>query len=225
MKRFLVLLLLLAALPAPAQRLRGVTWGKWMPVTLFLGPNQDKKVEIQVRALLHNGAIKEFTTGDPHDVTEQLFVVQRAYRVNDYLPEDGKKRVPQWKWQRGGWLLVDRTNGRITQLKLPEFDAYYSIAAWYRDYVAYCGITEDSERVSAVVAQVGNKKPIARQPLGAASGRDEPESECTAPKWQRTPVRVTFHPVGKEPVTIAVKGQAGEPLPEHDTAQEPPPNE
>jgi hypothetical protein len=38
-----------------------------------------------------------------------------------------------------GWLLVDRTTGRVSAINLPEYDAFYSAASWYRDYSAYTG--------------------------------------------------------------------------------------
>ena len=82
-----------------------------------------------------------------------MFVVRRAYRVNDSLPGESAGQ-PRWLWQRGGWLLVDRNTGRITQIKLPDFDPYYSDVSWYRDYAAYCGVDDDGERVSAIVAQI-----------------------------------------------------------------------
>jgi hypothetical protein len=75
----------------------------------------------------------------PHEVTERLFVVRRIFRVNDSLLEDSG--APRWQWQRGGWMLGDRSNGRISPVVLPEFDHYYSIASWYQDYAAYCGIS------------------------------------------------------------------------------------
>ncbi len=45
--------------------------------------------------------LKDFTTGDIHDVTDREFVVRRAYRINDSLPDDARK-TPKWLWQRGG---------------------------------------------------------------------------------------------------------------------------
>jgi hypothetical protein len=41
-------------------------------------------------------------------------------------------------------MLVDRSNGHISPVVLPEFDNYYSIASWYQDYAAYCGISDDA---------------------------------------------------------------------------------
>ena len=46
---------------------------------------------------------------------------------------------------------VDRLTGRVSQLNLPEFDPFYSTASWYRDYIAYCGVSEDGKKLYAVV--------------------------------------------------------------------------
>lgn len=185
--------------------------GRPQAVKLFVGPNEGTALEIRIRPLLVDGVVKEFTTGEAHDVTERTFVVRRAFRINDVLPADPAS-APRWKWQRGGWLLVDRTTGRVAQLSLPEFDPFYSTASWYRDYVAYCGLSENGERVDAIVAQLGRRRPVVKKELGAAQGKDVPDSECAPPEWQRAPVRVTFAPAVGPKVTFAVRGQADAPL-------------
>ncbi len=43
---------------------------------------------LKVRALLVDGVLKEWTTGDSHDVTDRSFVVRRVIRLNDALPGD-----------------------------------------------------------------------------------------------------------------------------------------
>lgn len=43
---------------------------------------------LRVRPLLVDGRIREFTLGPAHDVTDRLFVVRRAFRVNDTLPQE-----------------------------------------------------------------------------------------------------------------------------------------
>jgi hypothetical protein len=185
-----------------------IRFGPWMSVKLFVGPSETGSRQIQVRALYVNSRLREFTTGEPHDVTDQLFVIRRAYRLNDALPEDDPKKIPTWRWQRGGWLSVDRHTGRISALKnLPEFDPYYSNAAWYRDYVAYCGVSEDGEMLYAVVTQIGSKKPLVLKQIGAAHSKEEPDSQCGLPKWQREPMRVTFEPAGSSPFTLQVHGR------------------
>jgi hypothetical protein len=98
----------LASGAAAAPRQHVLTFGKWMPVKLFIGPSEDKSVDIKIRSMYVDGRLREFTTGDPHDVTERLFVVRRAYRLNDWLPSDEDK-AHKWKWQRGGWLLWTAT--------------------------------------------------------------------------------------------------------------------
>ena len=109
-----------------------------------------------------DGRIKEYVVGSPHEVTERLFVVQRAFRVNDSLADEA---TPWWQWQRGGWLLVDRTTGRVSAINLPEYDAFYSAASWYRDYVAYCGVSDDGKKIfchrgAAEPAQGGDEEGV-----------------------------------------------------------------
>src|SRR5215472_13602496 len=199
----------LAITVSAAAKTHVITLGKWLTVKLSVGPNDGNSMEMQVRPLYVDAKIKDFTTGEPHDVTDQLFVVRRAYRLDDLLPED-PKTSPRWRWQRGGWLLVDRETGHVSSVNLPEFDPYYSVASWYRDYVAYCGISDSGERVYAIVSQLGNKKAILRKDLGAAQGKNQPDSECTAPEWQRQPMRVTFKPADAPPVTLTVHGHASD---------------
>jgi hypothetical protein len=78
---------------------------------MFTGEDESTPVDMKVRPLVVDGHVKEFTTGGAHDATERMLVVQRAYRLNDLLPqESGPNR---WRWERGGWLLVDRVSGRV----------------------------------------------------------------------------------------------------------------
>ncbi len=122
-------------------------------------------------------------------------------------PNEGKCR---WVWQRGGWLLVDRMTGHVSAISLPEFDSYYSVASWYRDYVAYCGVSDDGKKLFAVVFQVGRRKPVLKKPLGETTEDDMPDSECPAPAWERRPTRVTFEAGEDEKLTYAVRGHAAD---------------
>ena len=178
-----------------------------MNVQWFVTP--EKSQPISVRGLFVDGKLRDFTTGDVHEVTDSAFVVRRAYRINDYLPEDEKK-VPNWKWQRGEWLVVNRRTGNVSTVVLPEFDPFYSVVSWYRDYAAYCGLAEDGTKVSAMVAQLGTKKPVLRKIVGSAKANDTPDSECAAPKWQRDPTRVTFEPAGGQSWTFEVRGHSAD---------------
>jgi hypothetical protein len=186
-------------------------------VQWFVGAQEESALKLKVRALYVDGRLKEFTTGPPRDITDRAFVVRKVYRVNDRRPSDSKS--PKWKWQRTGWLLVDRPTGRVSELHLPAFDPLYSTASWYRDYVAYCGLSGDAEKVYAVVAQIGVKKPLVRKELGRAHGGDMPDSECDAPIWQRPPVRVTIVPKDGQSVTFAIHRQAAEASPEHEAEE------
>jgi hypothetical protein len=154
---------------------------------------------LKIRALLVDSALKEWTTGDPHDVTDRSFVVRRAMRLNDALPGD-KPGAGHWVWQRGPWLLVDRVTGRIAALKLPDYDPGVSQTAWFRDYAAYCGVTPSGKSLYAVVAQVAARKPVLARKLTAFNVESPPASACALPEWQREPLHITFHPTGRDPV-------------------------
>jgi hypothetical protein len=191
-----------------------IAFGKWTTVQWFpesgSGTADEKPLTLKVRPLLVDARVKEFTLGLTHDVTDRLFVVRRAFRVNDSLPQESTS-PPHWTWQRGGWLLVDRTTGHISLINLPDFDVFYSAASWYRDYAAYCGISDDGKKVYAVVAQINRRKPILKKPIEAENVPDKrikddsSNSACPAPAWQRTPARVTFEPAGASKETFAIR--------------------
>lgn len=159
---------------------------------------------LNIRALFVDGLLKEWTTGDAHDVTDRSFVVRRVIRLNDALPADqhapGEKPA-RWVWQRGPWLLVDRVSGHILALKLPDYDPGVSQVSWFRDYAAYCGVTATGKSMYAVVAQVEVRKPVLAKKLAAFDAENHPDPVCTLPDWQRDPLRITFHPAGKDAVS------------------------
>lgn len=201
----LIIATLLAGSAGAATKIHVITFGKWTSVQWTAGTNgDDKAISIKVRPLVVDTRVKEYVTGAPHDITERLFVVRRVFRVNDSLPDDSTAR---WQWQRGGWLLVDRLTGRISAINLPEFDVIYSSATWYRDYVAYCGISDDGKKTFAIVAQVNRRKPVLKIPLSAVLPDDAvPDTACAAPVWQRSPIRVSFAAGGDDKRTFAIRG-------------------
>jgi hypothetical protein len=202
----LIALALLSICASAASKPHVITLGRPLPVKLFLGPEESNTIDIQVRPLFVDAKLKEFTTGKSHDVTDRQFVVRRAFRINDALPDEAR-RSPKWLWQLGGWLLVDRSSGKITPIKLPDFDPFYSEVSWYRDYAAYCGVTGDGEKLDALVVQIGVKKPLYHKALGKASGGEQPDSDCAAPHWERQPARVTFLPKVGDKLSVAVRGR------------------
>jgi hypothetical protein len=204
--RLLVWAALLTPAAGAATKIHVITFGKWKSVQWFTDFGaDDKPLILKIRALVIDGRIREYALGAPHEVTERLFVVRRAFRVNDSLPEDSG---PRWQWQRGGWLLVDRLTGHVSSINLPEFDVFYSAASWYRDYVAYCGVAEDGKKTFAMVAQISRRKPVLKRPLSNDGVAEDaaPDSACTAPSWQRGPVRVSFEPGGSAKQTFAIRG-------------------
>jgi hypothetical protein len=163
--------------------------------------------ELKIRALLVDGALKEWTTGDAHDVTDRSFAVRRVIRLNDALPSDkpgpGDKQG-HWVWQRGPWLLVDRVTGHVLALKLPDYDPGVSQVSWFRDYAAYCGVTASGKSLYAVVAQVAARKAVLARKLTAFDAESHPEPVCGSAEWQREPLRITFHPASRDAVGFDV---------------------
>ena len=210
----LVLLVLspLAAMAASKPKVHVISFGKTMVVKLYVGPDEDHTAPMKVRALYADAKLKEFVTGEAHEVTDRLFVVRRAYRLNNNLPTDENKG-PSWVWERGGWLMVDRLTARVSQLSLYEFDPFYSAASWFRDYVAYCGVSDNGEQLSAVVMQLGRKKPVLKKELGNAGQGEMPDSECDAPTWEKKPTRVTFLPKHAEKQAFSIFGHAWDAAP------------
>jgi hypothetical protein len=199
----LPIILVINALAAP--RIHVITFGKWMSVEWFAG-DEEKPLMLKVRPLVVDGRVKEYVVGSAHEVTDRLFVVRRAFRVNDSLPDEiGPSR---WQWQRGGWLLVDRVTGRVAAINLPEFDAFYSAGSWFRDYVAYCGVSDEGKKIFAMVVQLSRRRPVLKKILSESGLPDDgaPDSACSAPTWQRAPARVTFESAGVPKQTFSIRG-------------------
>lgn len=97
-----------------------------MPVKLLLGLAEEKIVTITVCLLYLDTKFKEYTnhwTHAPRDRPQVRSAV--GYRANDSFPGE-------WATSLNGygsvesWLLLDRNTGRISQVKLPDFNSYYS---------------------------------------------------------------------------------------------------
>jgi hypothetical protein len=205
--RICVVTLLCATGAYGASKPHVIVFGKAVSVKWFVGSSETTPIELRVRPLVVDARTREFTSGSIHEITERLFVVRRVFRVNDALPEESPS-ARTWKWERGGWLLVDRFTGRISPVSLPDFDPYYSNVSWYRDYVAYCGVSEETNKISALVVQVGRRKPLLKKSLGAVADGQVPDSACTAPVWQRQPARVTFDAGKEQKFVFTVRGHA-----------------
>ena len=197
-----------------------------------------EETSLKTRPLFLDGREIDRTTGDAHDVTDRSFVVRRALHINDSLPGDlvadkaadkaaGKPATGQqsqhWVWQRGPWLLVDRASGRVTALKLPNYDPGASQVAWFRDYAAYCGVTVTGKSLYAVVAQIGARRPVLSKKLSAYDLENHPSPVCSGPEWQREPLKVTFHPAGRDPASFDLVGGSAVLVEDSDDDSEPSP--
>jgi hypothetical protein len=178
----------------------GIGAGKHVPYSITADPACASLGEktLHVRPLIVDDKVKEWTTGEVHDITDRSFVVRRALRLNDALPGE---KAEHWIWQRGPWIMVDRTNGHVTAMKLPDYDPAVSQVVWFRDNAAYCGLNSGGHQLYAVVAQVGGRRPILAKKIGpwtpTPPAPDAPTSPaCAKATWQRDPLRVSFTPTG-----------------------------
>jgi hypothetical protein len=193
---------------------------KRVPYSLLGDPAgaQSGEKELRVRPLIVDGKVKEWTTGDTHDVTDRSFVVRRALRINDALPTD---KVEHWVWQRGPWLLIDRVTRHDAALRLPDYDPAASDVVWFRDYAAYCGIAPAGKQMYAIVSQVGGRKPVVSKKLMAWDPADHPTPACAAAVWQRDPLRVTFHPTGAPEASFDLVGLSAVLVEDGDASDDP----
>ena len=67
-----------------------------------------EKQPLKVRELVIDGRLREYTTGATHEVTDRLFVVRRAYRINDALPEEKNRSSGS-----GGWMDGSASTARL----------------------------------------------------------------------------------------------------------------
>ncbi len=166
----------------------------------------EESTTLKVRALFVDTRQREWTLGQPHDVTDRSFTIRRALHINDRLPTDPADR---WTWQPGPWLLVDRVTGRVAALHLPDFDPVVSDVVWFRDYAAYCGTGSTAKGgLLAVVAQLGARRAIVQKQIGAWPQVNHFIPVCQPAVWQRQPMRVTLQPTGGEAASYAIVGSA-----------------
>ena len=200
---FLVTLIVCSEVTA-APRQHTVVLGRFRAVNAL--DQNGLSTKIRVRELVVDGRFREYTSGNPHDVTDRLFVIRRVRRINDSLPSEAGQKA-RWIWQLEGWISVDRLTGHVAQLNLPAFDPEISEVNWYRDYAGYCGSSDDGSKMYMVVFELGKRKPILKREFSGAT--------CSAPVWGRNPSRVTFN-AGGEKSSFAVRA--------HGTAMQPDPN-
>jgi len=173
--------------------------------------------ELRIRPLVVDGKVKEWTTGEAHDVTDRSFAVRRAVRLNDALPGD---KSEHWIWQRGPWLLIDRASGKVTALHLADYDPTVSDVVWFRDYAAYCGLNASRRELYGIVAQIAARKPLLARKLGKWDPLNHPSPACAPAAWQRTPLRIAFQPTGSEPLSFDLVGLSAVLVEDGDTADE-----
>ena len=201
--------LLLLCLPVAA-KVHSVALGGWrkVPYTAPAAtstPSPDAPTTLRVRPLVVDGQVKDWTTGEIHEITDRTFVARRAVKLNDALPNEAGAH---WLWVLGPWLLVDRGSARISVLHLPDFDPAVSEVVWFRDYAAYCGVNTTGKHLYAVVTQLGVRRPLVAKALSRWTVDDHPTPACAPATWQRQPLQVVFHPSNSAAVSYQIFGLA-----------------
>ena len=194
---------LLFCLPAAAKT-HSVAVGAWRKAP-YTAPASNQPATLRVRPLVIDGQVRDWTTGDIHEITDRTFVARRAVKLNDALPDETGAR---WLWVLGPWLLVDRTTARISVLHLPDFAPAVSEVVWFRDYAAYCGINSTGKHRYAVVAQLGVRRALVARALAKWTADDHPTPACAPATWQRQPLQVVFHPTNSEALSYRIFGLA-----------------
>jgi hypothetical protein len=65
-------------------------------------------------------------------------------------------------------------------------------------------VTARGKSLYAVVAQVAARKPVLAKKLSAFDPESHADPACGLPEWQREPLRITFHPTGKDAVSFDI---------------------
>jgi hypothetical protein len=65
-------------------------------------------------------------------------------------------------------------------------------------------VTASGKGLYAVVAQVAARKPVLARKLSGYDPENHPDPVCGQPEWQREPLKVTFHPGGKDAVSFNI---------------------
>ena len=201
--------ILLLCLPVAA-KVHSVAVGAWRKVP-YTAPSTSSdaaalpSATLRVRPLVIDGNVRDWTTGEMHEITDRTFVTRRAVKLNDALPEQAGAH---WLWVLGPWLLVDRSTAHISVLHLPDFDPAVSEVVWFRDYAAYCGINSTGKHLYAVVWQLGVRRPLVAKPLMKWTADDHPTPACAAATWQRQPLQVVFHPSNSPALSYQIFGLA-----------------
>lgn len=203
--RWLFAVFVLSVLPACA-KVHTVALGAWRKVP-YTPPTSaataPAPASLRVRPLVIDGQVRDWVTGEIHEITDRTFVTRRVVRLNDTLPDE---KGVHWIWVMGPWLLVDRATAHASVLRLPDFDPAVSEVVWFRDYAAYCGVNTTGKHLYAVVAQLGVRRPLVARPIARWTADDAPTPACGPATWQRQPLQVVFHPTGGDAVSYQIFG-------------------
>ena len=65
-------------------------------------------------------------------------------------------------------------------------------------------MTSSGKSLYAVVTQVAAHKPVLARKMSAFDPESHPDPVCGPAEWQREPLRITFHPAGKDQASFDI---------------------
>ena len=171
-----------------------------------------EETTLKIRALLVDGRVSEWTTGDAHDVTDRSFVVRRALRINDSLPNDRPGESPQPATTEPLGLAARPVAARGSRKRPchgPQAARLRSgqRARWLVSRLR--GLLRSNrdgqEPLCSRGADWGAQARAGEEAL-AFDAENHPWPVCELPEWQREPLKVTFHPAGRDPAGLDLVG-------------------
>ncbi len=175
---------------------------------------------LKIRPLIVDGNVKEWTTGDAHDVTDRSFAIRRVLKINDELPGEQTAAGNHWVWQRGPWLLIDRVSGHVSALKLPDYDPGGESGELVPRLCSVLrGHLERKESLCGCRPTRGAQTRACQETFGVRTGDTAaPHMRRSGMATQATPR--TFHPAGMDAVSFDIVGGSAVLVEDSDEAPE-----
>jgi hypothetical protein len=206
------------ALPALARRHDGpqnriVPFGEWISAQWPNATGQ-RTLDRKVCPLFVDTRLQEYTTGTPHERTDRLFLVQRAFLLNDALPAENAplKRAPIRTPRAGSGSAEagcsstnrprDPSPSSTCPSSIPSIED--KLVSGLRRLLRGIGKPQEALRDSRLGR---SRKPILRKDTGEPVGTDDPDSECPPAIWERTSMRVTFQPDDKQKLVFSIRSR------------------
>jgi len=160
-----------------------IRFGKRTTVKWLAGADEDRPVDLKIRALYVDTRLKEYTTRAPPEVTDRLFLVQPVFP-----PERQLARRARWNASlavAAGWMPSGRSGyrGPVAPIALPEFDPFLFERQLVSRLHRVLWRVGRWQEVVCIVAQLARRKPSRRK-------------RWAKPRATMCPIQSVPHPTG-----------------------------